>query len=164
MKGITLFILMTAASVFFAACGAPATNNANSNANTTRPTAAAPTADALLALDKQANEAYIKGDSKFFEGFLSDKFVMLEGGARLSKADAVKMIGGVKCEVKEGWALTEPQMAKIDNDTYALSYRPIWKAAAQRTAKPKNYRARPARRPFGFAMVTNGRLFSTARI
>ncbi|MBA3568191.1 MAG: nuclear transport factor 2 family protein [Pyrinomonadaceae bacterium] len=123
MKGITLFILMTAASVFFAACGAPATNNANSNANTTRPTAAAPTADALLALDKQANEAYIKGDSKFFEGFLSDKFVMLEGGARLSKADAVKMIGGVKCEVKEGWALTEPQMAKIDNDTYALSYK-----------------------------------------
>jgi len=123
MKGITLFILMAAASVFFAACGAPATNNANSNANTTRPTAAAPTADALLALDKQANEAYIKGDSKFFEGFLSDKFVMLEGGARLSKADAVKMIGGVKCEVKEGWALTEPQMAKIDNDTYALSYK-----------------------------------------
>ena len=70
MKRITLFILMAAASVFFAACGAPATNNVNSNANTTRPTAAAPTADALLALDKQANEAYIKGDSKFFEGFL----------------------------------------------------------------------------------------------
>ena len=123
MKRITLFILMAAASVFFATCGAPATNNANSNANTTRPTAAAPTADALLALDRQANEAYIKGDSKFFEGFLSDKFVMHEGGVRLSKADAVKMIGGVKCEVKEGWALTEPQMAKIDNDTYALSYK-----------------------------------------
>lgn len=123
MKRITLFILMAAASVFFAACGAPATNNADSNANTTRPTAAAPTADALLALDKQANEAYIKGDSKFFEGFLSDKFVMHEGGVRLSKADAVKMIGGVKCEVEEGWALTEPQMTKIDNDTYALSYK-----------------------------------------
>ena len=122
-------LLIVTAAVVFTACAAPAGNapakkaNANSNANAAKPLAAAPTADTLLALDKQANEAYIKGDGKFFESFLSDKLVMHKGGARLSKTDAVKMISGVKCEVKEGWALTEPQMAKIDDDTYVLSYK-----------------------------------------
>ncbi len=121
-------LLIVTAAVVFAACAAPAGNapaknaNANSNANAAKPVAAAPTADALLALDKQANEAYIKGDGKFFEDFLSDNVVMRDGGARLGKTDAVKMISGVKCEVKEGWALTEPQMAEIDNDAYVLSY------------------------------------------
>ncbi len=85
--------------------------------------AAAPTAGALLALDRQANEAYIKGDGQFFETLLSDKLVMRWGGARLSKTDVVRMISGVKCEVREGWSLTEPQMLKIDNDTYVLSYK-----------------------------------------
>ena len=69
MKRITLFILLAAASTFFAACGAPAANTGanNANTNTTKPVAAAPTADALMALDKQANEAYVKGNSKFFD-------------------------------------------------------------------------------------------------
>lgn len=125
MKTFVKIILMAAAAISFAACGAPAGNAPanNTNANTAKPTAAAPTADALLALDKQANEAFIKGDGKFFEGFLSDKFVMSGGGQRMGKADVVKMVGGTKCEIKEGWALTEPQVAKIDNDTYVLSYK-----------------------------------------
>ena len=76
MDKITLLILLAAASTLVAACGAPAVNtgantaNTNANTNTTKPVAAAPTADALMALDKQANEAYVKGDSKFFERML----------------------------------------------------------------------------------------------
>lgn len=119
MKTISKIAILAFAAVWMAACGAPATNT-NTNTNTTKPTAAAPTADALLALDKQANEAYIKSDSKFFEGMLSDKFVMYEGGQRLDKAAVIKMIAGNKCDVKT-WNLEDPQMAKIDADTYALS-------------------------------------------
>lgn len=126
MKWITLVVLTAAASIFFAACGAPPpTNNASANANAPKPAGAAPTADALLALDKQANEAYIKGDSKFFEDFLSDKFVMREEGQRMDKATVVKMIAGVKCDVKT-WNLDEQQMAKIDADTYVSIYRGTW--------------------------------------
>jgi len=128
MKKITLFILLAAASTFVAACGAPAANTGanNANTNTTKPVAAAPTADALLALDKQANEAYVKGDSKFFEGMLSDKFVILTGGGqRMDKAATVKMIAGVKCDIKS-MDLTEPAMSMIDADTYALSYKATW--------------------------------------
>lgn len=127
MKKIPLFILLAAASMFLAACGGPAANTGANNANTktTKPVAAAPTADALLALDKQANEAYVKGDAKFFEGMLSDKFVILGGGQRMDKAATVKMIASVKCDIKS-MALTEPALSMIDADTYALSYKATW--------------------------------------
>ena len=132
MKNITVFILLAAASTFFAACGAPAVNtvgnnaNINANTNTGKPVAAAPTADALMALDKQANEAYVKGNSKFFEGMLSDKFVILtDGGQRMDKAATVKMIAGVKCDIKS-MDLTGPAMSMIDRDSYALSYKATW--------------------------------------
>ena len=102
MKNIKYFVLVAAAAIAFTTWGAPAdnapantANPSNANANAVKPTtaaAAAPTADALLALDKQANEAFIKGDGKFFEGLLSDKLVMTSGGHRMSKADVVKMI------------------------------------------------------------------------
>lgn len=110
-------------ALLLAACGAPTSNpNANTNADPIKRTAAAPTAEALLALDKQANEAYFKSDSKFFEGRLSDKFVMHEGGQRMDKAAMIKMIAGNKCDVKD-WKLEDPRMGKIDADTYVLSYR-----------------------------------------
>ena len=128
MKKTLRFILLAAASTFFAACGGPAANTGanDANTNTTKPVAAAPTADALMALDKQANEAYVKGDSKFFEGMLSDKFVILTGGGqRMDKAATVKMIAGVKCDIKS-MDLTEPAMSMIDADTYALSYKATW--------------------------------------
>jgi hypothetical protein len=128
MNKITLVILLAAASTFFAACGAPAANTGANNANTitTKPVAAAPTTDALMALDKQANEAYVKGDSKSFEGLLSDKFVILTGGGqRMDKAATVKMIASVKCDIKS-MDLTEPAMSMIDADTYALSYKATW--------------------------------------
>ena len=128
MKKTLRFILLAAASTFFAACGAPAANTgaSNANTNTTKPAAAAPTAGALMALDKQANEAYVKGNSKFFEGMLSDKFVILtDDGQRMDKAATVKMIASVKCNIKS-MDLTEPAMSMIDADTYALSYKATW--------------------------------------
>src|SRR2546423_13230862 len=128
MKKTLRFILLAAASTFFAACGGPAANTGsnNANTNTTKPVAAAPTADVLMALYKQANEAYVKGNSKFFEGMLSDKFVILtDDGQRMDKAATVKMIAGVKCDIKS-MDLTEPAMSMIDADTYALSYKASW--------------------------------------
>ena len=127
MKKICLFILLAAAATFFAACGDPAVNTGANNANTitNKPVAAAPTVEALMALDRQANEAYAKGDSKFFDEMLSDKFVILAGGQRMDKAATVKMIADVKCDIKS-MDLTEPAMSMIDADTYALSYKATW--------------------------------------
>src|ERR1700730_16775933 len=139
MKKTLRFILLAAASTFFAACGPPAANTGANNANTnmTKPVAAAPTADALMALEKHANEYYVKGDSNFFEGMLSDKFVILTGGGqRMDKAATVKMIASVKCDIKS-MDLSEPAMSMIDADTYALSYKATWDGTCNaRDGKP----------------------------
>ncbi len=78
-----------------------------------------------MALEKEANEAYVKGDSKFFEEMLSDKFVILANGQRLDKATTVKLIAGLKCDIKS-MDLGEPAMSMIDADTYAVSYKATW--------------------------------------
>ncbi|SRR6266404_1149866 len=125
MKKTTLVILLAATTTFFAACGGPAGNTGTNNANTNTTKPVAPTVAAPMALEKQANEAYVKGDSKFFEGMLSDKFVILGDGQRMDKAANVKMIASVKCDIKS-MDLTEPALSMIDADTYALSYKATW--------------------------------------
>jgi hypothetical protein len=99
----------------------PANTNANSNANAAA-SKAPPTVDALMAQEKAANEAYTKGDAQFFQGFLADKFTMNEMGRRVDKAEAVKMIGGVKCDVKS-MNVDEGKLSMIDADTYAVVYK-----------------------------------------
>ncbi|MBK7393927.1 MAG: nuclear transport factor 2 family protein [Chloracidobacterium sp.] len=126
MKRLISVTLLAAASLWISACGGPAANNApanNSNANTAKPTAAAPTVDALLAMEKAASEAYAKGDGAYFEGILSDKAVMSMGKNRMGKADIVSMIKTAKCEFKDGVKLSEPQMSKINEDTYAFTFK-----------------------------------------
>lgn len=131
MKRIISIASIAIIAVWIVACGyadnKPTANNANTNTNTNaaKPTAAAPTKEALLDMEKKANEAYIKGDGKFFEGFLSDKFVMYEGNTRHDKADTVKMIAGVKCDIKT-WSLDDPQMTMIDADTAAIVAKATW--------------------------------------
>jgi hypothetical protein len=100
----------------------PANSNAtNSNANATA-SKAAPTVDALMAQEKAANEAYTKGDGQFFQTFLSDKFMTSNKGKSMTKADAVKGISEVKCDVKS-INLSEGKLAKIDDDNYVFVYK-----------------------------------------
>lgn len=126
MSKLATILSSVLAAIAVAACGGasdkPATTNAPAaDANAARPAAAAPTVDALMALDRQANEAYLKGDSAFFEGMLDARFVMLEGGHRMNKDEVVRRIAGVKCDVKD-WKLEDAQMTTVDADTAVLIY------------------------------------------
>lgn len=123
MKTAAINTFLGLAALMLAACGiSEKIADASTSTSFTKPVAAAPTADALLALEKQANAAYFSSDSTFFERILSDKFVMREGGRQMDKAAVVKWIAANKCNVKD-WKLDDPQMARIDADTYVLSYR-----------------------------------------
>ena len=122
MKTVALTVFLGLAALMLASCGSPAKNTGAPTNTDAKQATAAPTADALLALDKQANEAYLKSDSKFFEGILSDKFVMRQGGRQMDKSAVIKMVAGNKCDAKD-WKLEDPQMARIDADTYVLSYK-----------------------------------------
>ena len=131
VKRITLASLTFMAAAVLAACGrdaqdSPAARGARPpSTNAPKPVPEAPSLEALMALAKRANEAYVRGDSRFFEGLLSEKFVMREGGRRIDKAEVVTMIAGIQCDVQT-WNLDEPRMAKVDADTYVLSYRGTW--------------------------------------
>lgn len=125
MKKVYTFLLMTAVAVSFAACGGAAENKPANVANTnTKPaTPAAPTAEVLLDMEKKAHEAYAKGDTTYFETLLSDKMIMSMGKDHMNKAGVIAMIKTAKCELKDGVKLSDPQVSKIDNDTYAFAYK-----------------------------------------
>lgn len=123
MKAAFINVFLGLAALVLMACGTPEkSTDTNTSAGVSKPAAAAPTPGALLALDKQANAAYLMSDSKFFEGMLNDKFVMREGGRQMDKAAVVKLVAENKCNVKD-WELEDPLMARIDADTYVLNYR-----------------------------------------
>lgn len=119
MSSMLKSTVVAAVSIALALCTALA---GNSNANAAKPAVVAPTTDELLALDKQATEAYINGNGQFFEALLSEKIVMTNNGRRMNKADVIKMISGVRCNIKD-WSLTEPHVQRINDDTYVLSYK-----------------------------------------
>jgi hypothetical protein len=123
MKTAVINGFLALAALMPVACGTPDnTTEPSTGAGVAKAAAAAETSDALLALENQANAAYLRSDSKFFEGMLSEKFVMREGGRQVDKAAAVKLIAGNKCNVKD-WKLEDPQMARIDAEIYVISYR-----------------------------------------
>jgi ketosteroid isomerase-like protein/outer membrane murein-binding lipoprotein Lpp len=124
MRLITLTIFAIA-TFLIAGCAPPANTNVATNTNTNanaKPAAAAPTVDALMAMDKAAQEAWAKGDTKWFQDNLSSKFVMNPMGHRMDKAEVVKMIGSNKCDIKS-MNFTEPALLKVNDDTYVLSYK-----------------------------------------
>jgi len=127
MKKLMTTLCVACAAFLLFGCGAPAgtTGNAvnlgNTNANS-KPTVAAPTKEALLELDKKANEAWMKGDTAHFEAMLSDKFVRYMSGTRSGKSDEIKMIAGTKCDVKS-WSLDEGVVSRISDDVHVTIYK-----------------------------------------
>jgi ketosteroid isomerase-like protein len=150
MKRTILFVVAAMCVFAFTGCE-PGTNtatntanSANSNANTAKTTAAAPTKEALMEMDRKAHASWFAGDTKWFEENLSDKFVAYNDGKRMSKADEVKMISDSKCEGSEA-KLDEEQLVKLNDDTYALVYRGTYDAectlGGQKMKLPSSVRA-----------------------
>lgn len=117
-------LLLTLAIVpCLAACSGYASNQDASAAAVAPAAAAAPPNTAkLLAREIEAAEAFNKGDGHFFEALLSDRFVMQVDGNRVSKTDLIRIVNGFTCDAKPGWTFSQPQMLRINNDTYVLSY------------------------------------------
>ena len=125
MKTILAVSLVAVSAFSFAGCAPPAGNsNVNTNSNTNAaPKAVAPTADALVAMDTKAYEAWKNKDGKFFEGYLADNFVGFgDDGKRPTRSEAIKMISEHKCDLKT-YALTEPHVTPAGADAAVLTYK-----------------------------------------
>jgi hypothetical protein len=112
-----------AAALLFTACaGSVPANNAIA-ANTVQRTApAAPTKDALVTLEKSAYEAWKSKDAKFWDTFLSDKFVGWGSSGRLDKASATKEYTGAECTIKS-YALSDAQIQPLSSDAALITHK-----------------------------------------
>lgn len=128
MNKIKLLLILAIAAFALPACqpAANTANNANSsntNANSnSKPTAAAPTKDALVALDKSAYEAWKTKDSKFWDPFLSAKFVGYGSTGKLDRAAAIKEYSGTDCDIKS-YTLSDEQMTPLGTDAALITYK-----------------------------------------
>jgi hypothetical protein len=111
-----------AALVFTACAGSVPASDANA-ANTAGKTApAAPTKDALVTLEKSAYEAWKSKDAKFWDTFLSNKFVGYGSSGKLDKASATKEYTGADCEIRS-YALSDEQMSPLSSDAALITYK-----------------------------------------
>ncbi len=124
MKRIHLFILAAVASALIMSCGASANNTQGGNAANTasKTTASGPTLDALVALEKQAWEAWKNKDAKFLEGYMSDKYIGFGPTGRTDKATAIRSIVDPKCEVKS-FAFSNEEVTLAGSDAAILTFK-----------------------------------------
>jgi hypothetical protein len=112
-----------AAALVCTACAANIPANYASAASTAEKTApAGPTKLALVTLEKSAYEAWKSRDAKFWETFLSDKFVGWGSAGRLDKAAATKEYTGAACEIKS-YALSDEHMRPLGKDAALLTHK-----------------------------------------
>ena len=83
---------------------------------------AAPTKMALVSLEKSAYAAWQSKDAKFWDTFLSDKFVGWGSSGRLDKASATKEYTGADCAIKS-YALSDEQMRALGRGAALITYK-----------------------------------------
>ena len=144
MRTITYWIVACIAAVTLAACGAPASNApanksnaANSNSNTANPVAAAPTKDALMAIEKSGWEAWKTRDAKWTEDNYSDKGFNLSSTGRMDKAAMIKAMATIKCDVKS-YSLSDDKMQMAGPDVAILTFKSAQDATCDGKKSPAN--------------------------
>lgn len=145
MRTITYWIVACMAAVTLAACGAPASNApanksssaVNSNSNTAKPVAAAPTKDVLMAIEKSGWEAWKTRDAKWTEDNYSDKGFNLGSTGRTDKAAMIKAMTTVKCDVKS-YSLSDDKMQMAGPDVAILTFKGAQDATCDGKMSPAN--------------------------
>jgi hypothetical protein len=82
-----------------------------------------PSAEELLAMDRDVIQAFLQADAQRYGRHLSDNFFMYHNGYRATKDYAIGMVNAINCDVKDDWQLTAPQVTRVNDNAYVLSYR-----------------------------------------
>jgi hypothetical protein len=112
----------TTAAVFLFAAANVLVDNANAAKAVEKATPAGPTQAVLLSLETSAYEAWKSKDAKFWETFLSDKFVGWGSLGRLDKASATKEYNGADCEI-QSFAISDVQMTPLAEDAALITHK-----------------------------------------
>jgi ketosteroid isomerase-like protein len=123
MADIKHFGVTAAAALVFTACAGNALATDANAANTAEKTAPAElTKVALVTLEKSAYKAWKSKDAKFWDTFLSDRFVGWGSSGRLDKAAATKEYTGADCEIRS-YALSDEHMSPLGKDAALLTHK-----------------------------------------
>ncbi|HST09079.1 MAG TPA: nuclear transport factor 2 family protein [Terriglobales bacterium] len=115
-------VTATAAFVFAASAANVLAGDANAAKAVEKAAPAGPTQVALLSLETSAYEAWKSKDAKFWEVFLSDKFVGWGSLGRLDKASATKEYTGADCEI-ESYAISGVQVTPLGEDAALITHK-----------------------------------------
>ena len=123
MAKVKYFVLAAAAALVYTASAKDAlANNANAAKTAEKTAQAEPTKVALLTIEKSAYAAWKSKDAKFWDTFLSDKFVGWGSSGRLDKASATKEFTGADCAIKS-YALSDEQMSPLGKGAALITYK-----------------------------------------
>src|SRR5271170_6828156 len=121
MVSVKYLALAVAAVFIYTACIKDAlANNANGIQSAEKTVPAGPPKDALVTLERSAYEAWKSKDAKFWDTFLSDKFVGYGLSCKLDKASATKAYTGTACAIAS-YALSDEQMRPLGKDAALLT-------------------------------------------
>lgn len=90
-----------------------------------------------MALEKQAWEAWKNNDPKFFNDFLSDRWIGFGPNGREDKAANIKRFTDVKCEVKS-YSMSDDQLHMLGNDVAILTFKAAQDGTCGGTKIPAN--------------------------
>ena len=91
----------------------------------------------FMAMEKQAWDAFGKGDGKFFETFLADEGMVGTDAGFSSKAQTVKDISTKPCELKS-YEFSNFKVTMIDKNTALATYRVLQDGVCAGQPMPKN--------------------------
>jgi Domain of unknown function (DUF4440) len=123
MAKIKYLVLIAAAALVSTVCARNAlANDANAAKITEKGAQAGPIKLALVTLEKSAYAARKSKDAKFWDTFLSDKYVGWGSSGRLDKASATKEFAGADCAI-ESYALSDEQVSPLGKGAALITYK-----------------------------------------
>ena len=132
------FVLTVATALAVTACDGSAPANRTGALNTAENTdRAAPTMETLVALERSAYAAWKTKDAKFWDTFLSAKFVGFGSIGKLDKVSATREYTGADCEIKS-YALSDEQMNLLSKNSALITYKTTVDGTRGRRKLPAN--------------------------
>jgi ketosteroid isomerase-like protein len=123
MDNVKYFALAVATVFIYTACTKDAlANNADATKSAEKTAPAGPPKDVLVILEKSAYAAWKSKDAKFWDTFLSDKFVGWGTSGKLDKVSAKKEYAGADCDIKS-YALSEERVSPRGKQAALITYK-----------------------------------------
>jgi len=122
MANVKYFALAVAAVFIYGSCAGDALANSANYKAAEKSAPAGPPQVALVILEKSAYAAWKSKDAKFWDTFLSDKFVGWGASGQLHKVSAKKEYTGADCEIKS-YALSEERVSPRGKQAALITYK-----------------------------------------